>query len=162
IAAKAVGTTGRVVGVDMTPEMIDRARRAASDGGFENVEFRLGEIENLPAADGSVDIVISNCVVNLSPDKARVFREAYRVLRSGGRLVVSDIVLLRALPDALRNSDEMLVACVANASPKEEYLRFVREAGFEGVEVIEERIYPMEGFGEDGPAASVIVRGMKR
>jgi SAM-dependent methyltransferase len=162
IAAKTVGPEGSVVGVDMTPEMIDRARRAASDGGFENVEFRLGEIENLPVADSSVDIVISNCVVNLSPDKARVFREAFRVLRAGGRLVVSDIVLLGALPDSLRDSDEMLVGCVANASPKEEYLWFIREAGFENVEALEERIYPIEGFGADSPAASVVVRAIKR
>lgn len=162
MAARAVGPSGRVIGVDMTPEMIDRARRAAKDGGFDNVEFRLGEIEHLPAADSSVDIVISNCVVNLSPEKARVFSEAYRVLRPGGRLVVSDIVLARPLPDDLRESEELLVGCVANASLKDDYLGLIREAGFDGVEVLEERPYAVESCGGDTPAASVIVRAAKR
>ena len=162
LAARAVGSSGRVIGVDMTPEMIDRARRGAADGGLRNVEFRLGEIEHLPVADCSVDLVISNCVINLSADKARVFAETRRALRPGGRLVVSDIVLLRELPDALRESDEMLVGCVANASPKDDYLRLIREAGFESVEVLEERIYPVEGFETESPAASVIVRAIKR
>ncbi len=161
IAAKAVGPSGRVIGVDMTPEMIDRARRAASDGRLDNVEFRLGEIENLPAADASVDIVISNCVVNLSPDKARVFDEALRVLRPGGRLVVSDIVLLEPLPEELRESEELLVGCIANASLKNDYLALIRGAGFEDVRVIEEVPYPFQGAPRS-PAESVIVRAIKK
>jgi SAM-dependent methyltransferase len=162
IAAKAVGSTGRVIGVDMTPEMIDKARGNAASGGFENVEFRLGEIENLPAADNSVDIIISNCVINLSPDKARVFREAFRVLRPGGRLVVSDIVLLEPLSDALRESEDLLVGCVANAEMKEKYLDLVRAAGFREVGAVQERAYSIEGCDEEAKAASVIVRAVKQ
>ena len=107
LAVKKVGAKGKVIGVDMTPEMIDKARDNAQKEGYENVEFRLGEIENLPVSDESIDIVISNCVINLSPDKRRVFDETFRVLRSSGRLMVSDIVLLKELPDFIKNSPEM-------------------------------------------------------
>lgn len=161
LASKAVGSTGKVIGVDMTPEMIDKARENAARGGYGNVEFRLGEIENLPAADDSVDIIISNCVINLSPDKAKVFKEALRVLRPGGRLVVSDVVLLKPLADALRESEDLLVGCVANAELKEKYLDLIREAGFNEVVVLQERSYSIEGCGEDTTAASVLVRGVK-
>src|SRR5512139_3031086 len=119
LAAGKVGNTGRVIGVDMTPDMVDRARENARKDGFGNVEFRLGEIENLPAADNSVDAVISNCVINLSPDKRRVFEETFRVLKPGGRLMVSDIVLLRALPAALKDSVEAYVGCLAGAVMKD-------------------------------------------
>src|SRR3989337_4332744 len=115
LAARAVGSKGRVIGVDMTPEMIEKARENARKGGYANVEFRLGEIENLPAADNSVDAIISNCVINLSPDKKQVFNEAYRVLRPGGRLMVSDIVLYKELPDAIRNSVESYIGCLSGA-----------------------------------------------
>ncbi len=141
LAARRVGPKGRVIGVDMTPEMLARARENARKGGFDNVEFRLGEIEHLPVADGSVDVVISNCVINLSPDKPAVFREAYRVLRPGGRLLVSDIVLLRPLPDLVRQSVEAYVACVAGASLKDEYLDAIRQAGFRDVCVVGETVY---------------------
>ena len=161
IASKAVGPTGSVVGVDMTPEMIDKARENAASGGYENVEFRLGEIENLPAADNSVDIIISNCVINLSPEKARVFREALRVLRPGGRFVVSDVVLLEPLAEALRTREDLLVGCVANAEMKERYLELIREAGFREVEVAQERSYPIDGFEKEARVASIIVRGAK-
>ncbi|MDD4857909.1 MAG: arsenite methyltransferase [Candidatus Krumholzibacteria bacterium] len=161
IAAKAVGETGRVIGVDMTPEMIDKARRNAHEGGYENVEFRLGEIENLPAADDSIDIIISNCVVNLSPDKARVFREAFRVLRPAGRLVVSDVVLLEPLPDELRESEDLLVGCVANAEMKEDYIALIGKAGFLNVAVLKEKGYSVNGREGKGSAASITVRGMK-
>jgi arsenite methyltransferase len=161
LAAKAVGGAGRVIGVDMTPEMIDKARANAASGGYENVEFRLGEIEHLPAADSSVDVIISNCVINLSPEKARVFSEALRVLRPGGRLVVSDIVLLKPLPDTLRESEDLLVGCVANAEMKITYLDLIREAGFHEVGVLQESGYPIECCGEETKAASIIVRGVK-
>jgi len=161
LAARVVGPAGTVIGVDMTPEMIDRARESAASGGYDNVEFRLGEIENLPAADDSVDIVISNCVINLSPDKERVFAEALRVLRPGGRLVVSDIVLREPLPDALRERDDLLVGCVANAEMMETYLDLIRLAGFEDVAVLQETAHTVEGCGDAVKAASVIVRGMK-
>jgi arsenite methyltransferase len=144
LASRRVGSTGLVIGVDMTPAMIDRARENARAGGYGNVEFRLGEIENLPAADGSVDAVISNCVINLSTDKARVFREAFRVLRPGGRLMVSDLVLLEPLPDAVRQSAEVYVACVAGAMLKGEYLGAMAAAGFERIEVVKETRYPSE------------------
>ena len=122
LAANAVGEGGRVIGVDMTAEMIEKARENASQGDYRNVEFRLGEIENLPVADNAVDVVISNCVINLSPDKDRVFGEAYRALRPGGRLLVSDIVLLKELSDSVRSSIEAYVRCIAGAVMKEEYL----------------------------------------
>jgi arsenite methyltransferase len=135
LAARKVGPTGRVIGVDMTPEMVDRARRNAADGGFENVEFRLGEIEHLPVADCSVDAIISNCVVNLVPNKAGVFAEAMRVARPGGRLSLSDIVLLGEIPAILRDSVEAYVACLSGAIQLDEYLGLLAEAGFLDVEV---------------------------
>ncbi len=135
LAARRVGPQGRVIGVDMTAEMIDRARAAARQAGFQNVEFRLGEIENLPVADGTADAVISNCVINLSPDKGRVFREAFRALKPGGRLLVSDVVLSGELPAALREDAESWAACVSGALPEQEYLQLIREAGFSAVKV---------------------------
>ena len=141
LAAREVGATGRVIGVDMTPEMLERARANAAKAGAANVEFRLGEIEHLPVADASVDIVISNCVINLSPAKDQVFREAFRALRPGGRMVVSDLVLLRPLSEEVRRSVEAYVGCVAGAALKEDYLRAIRDAGFRDVEVVEERSY---------------------
>lgn len=141
LASRDVGPEGFVIGVDMTPSMVSRARANAREGGYTNVEFRLGEIERLPVADATVDLIISNCVINLSPDKPAVFREALRVLRPGGRLVVSDIVLSRELPESVRQSVESYAGCVAGASLKDEYLRLIREAGFGEVDVLEERTY---------------------
>ena len=143
LAARAVGKSGRVIGVDMTPEMLDKARGNARKGGYGNVEFRLGEIENLPVADRTADVIISNCVINLSPDKERVFREAFRVLKPGGRLMVSDIVLLNRLSAALIESIEAYVGCVAGAIMKEEYLRAIGEAGFENIEIVGETTFPI-------------------
>jgi len=145
LAARRVGPKGRVIGVDMTPEMLERARKNARNGGFENVEFRLGEIENLPVADNSIDVVISNCVINLSPEKGRVFREAYRVLRPGGRIMVSDIVLLAPLPAFLK-STASLVACVGGAALKKEYLKAIEGAGFAGIRELEESVYPIDSL----------------
>lgn len=138
LAAKRVGNRGKVIGVDMTPEMIDKARENAKKGKHQNVEFRLGEIENLPAADNSVDVVISNCVINLAPDKGRVFKEAFRVLKPGGRLMISDIALLKKLPDPIKSSVEAYVGCLAGAIMKEEYLATIRAAGFQKTEILSE------------------------
>ncbi len=138
LAADKVGNSGRVIGVDMTPEMIDRARENAKKAGIENVEFRLGEIEHLPVADNSVDVITSNCVINLSPDKKAVFKDAYRVLKPGGRLMISDIVLLKELPEAVLQSVEAYVGCVSGAMLKDEYLNIVEEVGFEKIEVVNE------------------------
>lgn len=156
LAAGRVGETGIVIGVDMTPDMLDKARENAVKGGFSNVEFRLGEIEHLPVADNHVDAVISNCVINLSPEKDQVFREAFRVLKSGGRLMVSDIVLLRHLPDIIRESVAAYVGCIAGAVLKEEYLVAIRRAGFHEVQVIAEDIYSLE-WAEHDPAVATII-----
>jgi arsenite methyltransferase len=138
LAADKVGETGRVIGVDMTAEMIERARENIREGNYRNVEFRLGEIENLPVADSSVDVVISNCVINLSPDKKRVFEEAFRVLKPGGRVMVSDIALLKELPAELKDSIAARVGCVGGATTREEYLATIEAAGFKDVDIMNE------------------------
>lgn len=141
LAAREVGPAGHVIGVDMTPGMLERARGTAARIGATNVEFRLGEIEHLPVADASVDVIISNCVVNLSPEKPQVFREALRVLKPGGRLMVSDLVLTRPLAPALLANVELYVGCVSGAAQKSEFLELMRTAGFGDVEIVEERGY---------------------
>ena len=138
LAADKVGESGRVIGVDMTAEMIEKARENARKGDYRNVEFRLGEIENLPMADNSVDVVISNCVINLSPDKKRVYEEAFRILKPGGRIMVSDIALLKELPAALKGNIAAYVGCVAGATTREEYLATVAAVGFKDVEIVNE------------------------
>jgi len=160
LAARAVGASGRVIGVDMTPEMIERARENAGKGPYGNVEFRLGEIEKLPVDDGSVDAVISNCVVNLSPDKPKVFGEALRVLKPGGRLMVSDIVLERELPEFIKSSVEAWAGCVAGAALKEDYLGAIRGAGFEEVEVVGEARVPFDLVAND-PTARAMMETMR-
>ena len=137
LAAKKVGENGKVIGVDMTPEMIDKARENAEKGDFDNVEFRLGEIEHLPVADNTADLIISNCVINLAPDKSKVFGEAFRVLKPGGSLMVSDIVLLKPLPDYLKTAD-MYTGCVAGAMLRDEYIQTIKDAGFEKIDIIDE------------------------
>jgi arsenite methyltransferase len=141
LAARRVGPTGHVIGVDMTPEMIARARRNATAAGIANVEFRLGEIEHLPVADSSVDAVISNCVVNLVPDKAQVFADAFRALKPGGRMSVSDIVVLGDVPLAIRDSVDAYVACLSGAILRDDYLRLIEEAGFTGASVTEAKSF---------------------
>lgn len=158
LAANKVQKNGKVIGVDMTPEMIEKARENARKGNYSNVEFRLGEIENLPVADNSVDVIISNCVINLAPDKKRVFTEAYRVLRPGGRLMVSDIVLLKELPDSIKNSAQAYVACLAGAMMKDRYLDAIDVAGFEQVKVIDETTFPVEYIVND-PAGKAVIEG---
>jgi len=155
LAARRVGKSGRVIGVDMTPEMIEKARANARKGNYSNVEFRLGEIENLPVEDNSVDAVISNCVINLSPEKEKVFRETFRVLKPGGRLMVSDLVLVRDLPAAIRNSIEAYVGCLAGAVLKDEYLRAIQTAGFKDVEMISQTNYPLKAMANDATARAI-------
>jgi SAM-dependent methyltransferase len=135
IAGKKVGPTGRAIGVDMTPEMLSKARRNSAASGLNNVEFRLGEIEHLPVADASVDVVISNCVINLSPDKPQVWHQIARVLRPGGRVAVSDLALLKPLPASVREMVEALIGCVAGATLVEETGRMAREAGLVDIEL---------------------------
>jgi len=146
IAAKKVGKTGKVIGVDMTPQMIDRARENARKGNYENIEFRLGEIENLPVANDTVDLIISNCVINLSPNKDRVFNEAFRVLKPGGRIMISDIVLLKELPEVIKENMEAYVGCISGAIMKDQYLGLIREAGFQDVEIMEESSFSTLDF----------------
>jgi len=157
LAANRVGKKGRVIGVDMTPEMIDKARENGRKGNYENVEFRLGEIENLPVADDAVDVVISNCVINLSPNKKRVFEEAFRVLKPNGRLMVSDIVLLKKLPEIIRKNVQAYIGCLSGAEMKGKYLQMIEDAGFQEVKIIEESYFPVEDMAND-PTAQAIVK----
>jgi len=170
LAARETGPGGRVIGVDMTAAMIAKARENARKVGATNVEFRLGEIEHLPLADASVDVVISNCVINLSPEKPQVFQEVLRVLKPGGRMLVSDLVLTRPLAPEQQRSIDCYVGCVAGASQKQEYLDLMTAAGFEQVTVVGENLYAV-GL-ESAPAderervpydavASVKVRAVK-
>lgn len=156
LAAKKVGKNGRVIGVDMTSEMIDKSRENARKGSYNNVEFRLGEIENLPVADNTANIVISNCVINLSTDKARVFKEAFRTLKPGGRLMISDIVLLKKLPMEIQKSAEAYIGCLSGAMMKEKYLNLIKEAGFQDVKVIEGTRFPVEYMANDPTAKALI------
>ncbi len=156
LAAQKVGKNGIVIGVDMTPEMVEKARENARKGNYENIEFRLGEIEDLPLADNSVDVIISNCVINLSPDKQRVFREAFRVLKPGGRLVISDLVLLKELPDFIKNSIEAYIGCLSGAIMKDEYLKLIGKAGFQNVNIIDESSFPVEYMINDPTAKAII------
>ena len=135
LAAVQVGKSGRVIGVDMTPEMVAKARALAGTDEYSNVEFRLGEIENLPAADSSVDVVMSNCVINLSPDKQRVFHEAFRVLRPGGRLAISDVIATAPLPEAIRNDLALYSCCVAGAATISEMETILEECGFLSIRI---------------------------
>ena len=130
LAARKVGKSGKVIGVDMTEQMITKARNNAKKHSYENVEFRLGEIEQLPVNDNSVDIIISNCVINLSPDKSKVFDEAYRVLKEGGKMFVSDIVLLEELSETHRNDKDLIASCIGGAILKKDYLNLIKKAGF--------------------------------
>jgi len=141
LAAKKVGSKGRVYGIDATPEMIHRARTTAKENGYENVEFRLGEIEHMPLDSNVADVVISNCVINLAPDKSRVFEEAFRVLKPGGKLAVSDIVLVKDLPDEIRMNLKAWTECVSGAISEEEYLGAIKRAGFEKVKIEDRVIY---------------------
>ena len=160
LVANRVGETGKVIGVDMTPEMLEKARENAEKGNYKNIEFRLGEIENLPVADNSIDVVISNCVVNLAPDKRRVFTEAFRVLKPGGRLMISDIVLLNELPDFIKKSIEAYIGCLSGAIMRDEYIGTIKAAGFQEVSIIDETSFPIEGIAND-PTAKAIIENLE-
>ena len=159
LAAKRVGTTGRVIGVDMTPEMVSKARDNTRKVGAANVEFRLGEIENLPVADGSVDVILSNCVINLSPDKDRVLREAHRVLKPGGRFAVSDLVFPEEPPASVRGAFESWAGCVAGALTAAEYRTKLEAAGFVDVALEPTRTFDAADVG--APLWSAFVRARK-
>jgi arsenite methyltransferase len=156
LAANRVGPEGRVIGVDMTPEMLDRARANAVRDRYANVEFRLGEIESLPVADGAADVVISNCVINLSTDKPRVFREALRVLKPGGRLMVSDLVLAGPLPESVRRSVEAYAGCISGAMLQADYLAAIAEAGFTDVKVEGQSRYPIASSNPDASETALV------
>ncbi len=156
LAAKKVGETGKVIGVDMTQDMLDKARENAIQGNYSNVEFRLGEIENLPVSDNSVDLIISNCVINLSTNKERVFQEAYRVLKPGGRMFISDIVILEDLPEYIRDNINSYIGCVSGAVLKGKYLDIIKKAGFNDVEIQSETSFPTEFITSDVVAKEYI------
>ena len=156
LAANEVGEMGKVIGVDMTPEMVEKARENARKGGYDNVEFRLGEIENLPLADNNVDVIISNCVINLSPDKERVFQEAFRVLKPGGRLMVSDIVTVEELPGAVKDSVAAYIGCLSGAEMKDKYLDAIKKAGFQQVTVMDESAFPAD-YASNDPTAQALL-----
>ncbi len=146
LASRKVGPSGRVIGIDMTSEMVEKARRNAEKGDYNNVEFKLGDIEDLPVQDDSIDVIISNCVINLSPDKKRVFREAMRVLKPRGRLMVSDLVLLKPLPDTVKNSVDAYIGCLSGAVLRKDYISYIKEAGFEKIKIIDETGFPIENM----------------
>jgi ubiquinone/menaquinone biosynthesis C-methylase UbiE len=163
LAAEKVGSRGRVIGVDMTRAMVDKANRAAREHGYKNVEFRLGEIEHLPVEDGSVDVIISNCVINLSPDKLRVYREAYRALKPNGRLLISDLVTEGELPAAIRKNFDAWAGCIAGALEKGKYLDTIKKAGFRDVRIVAENTYYEPGLHRSlaGKITSVKVSAVK-
>jgi arsenite methyltransferase len=167
LAARQVGASGTVIGVDMTPQMVSKARDNARKIGTRNVEFRLGEIEQLPVADGSVDVIISNCVINLSPSKPDVFREAFRVLRAGGRLAISDVVALAPIPAHFRTSAASLSGCIGGAADRSELEAILAEAGFEDVRIVprgESRAFIknwMPGTGIENIIASATIEATK-
>ena len=157
LAANIVGEKGNVIGVDMTPEMIDKARENCRKGKYKNVEFRLGEIENLPVADNTADIIISNCVINLSPNKKRVFKEAFRTLKPGGKLMVSDIVLLKELPETVKKSVQAYIDCLSGAVMKDKYIKLIKDAGFQDVKIVEETRFPIDFIVND-PTAKAFMK----
>ena len=162
LAAKRVGHKGKVIGVDMTEEMVKRAKSIAKKYGYTNVDFRLGEIENLPVEDNSVDVIISNCVINLSTDKEKVFREAFRVLKPGGKIMISDLVTEGELPENIKKSFDAWAGCLAGALEKNEYLSTIRKAGFKKVKIVSESSYDLDVSEElKGKITSVKVEARK-
>jgi arsenite methyltransferase len=146
----------KLAGARATPEMIDKARENARESNYGNVEFRLGEIENLPVADNTADVIVSNCAINLSPDKRRVFKEAFRALKPGGRLMVSDIVLLKELPEVIKKSVKAYIGCLSGAVMKDRYIEAIKEVGFKEVKIVEETRFPIEYMSNDPTAKAVM------
>ncbi len=163
LAAKRVGEEGKVIGVDMTPQMIEKAKENARKADCQNVEFRLGEIENLPVEDNSVDIIISNCVINLSPDKLATFKEAFRVLKPDGRILISDLVTEGELPEEIKRSFDAWAECIAGALEKREYLDTIKKAGFRDVEIVAQHTYGEPGMDDRlaGKITSIRVKAFK-
>lgn len=157
LASRETGETGKVIGVDITPEMVAQAKKNAEKGNYKNVEFKVGEIENLPVESNSVDLIISNCVINLSNQKEQVFKEAFRVAKPNGRIMISDIILLNDLPDYVKNSVEGHIACLAGAVRKEDYLNVITKAGFTEISIDKQAPFPIELMLND-PIAEKIVR----
>lgn len=146
LASKKVGSKGKVIGVDMTPKMVEKAKENATKGGFANVEFREGDIESLPVDNDSVNVVISNCVINLAPNKRKVFTEIYRVLKPGGRLMVADTMLLKPLPVKLRGDEKLLTGCVGGAMLKSSYLDLLRKSGFSNIIIHQKKQGFLKGY----------------
>jgi len=157
LASRETGETGKVIGVDITPEMVAQAKKNAKKGNYKNVEFKVGEIENLPVESESIDLIISNCVINLSNQKEQVFKEAFRVAKPNGRIMISDIILLNDLPDYVKNSVEGHIACLAGAVRKEDYINAITKAGFKEISIDKEAKFPIELMLND-PIAEKIVR----
>ena len=160
LAAKRVGDKGKVIGIDMTEDMLNKARANAKKTGFKNVEFKLGEIENIPLDSNIADCIISNCVINLSEDKQKVFNEAFRILKPGGRLMVSDMVLLADLPEQVLKSSELYAGCVAGALRKEDYLDKIKKAGFKDINVIKENLVSLSDYMGSDKVVSDMVGSM--
>lgn len=161
LASAKVGGKGRVIGVDMTPDMVEKARQNALKGYYTNVEFRLGDIESMPVDDDSIDVIISNCVINLSPEKDKVFKEAFRVLKPGGRMMVSDLVLVKDLPGQLKSSATAYIGCVAGAVRKEEYISYIKDAGFGEIRIVSESSYPIDAIFKELKEAGDAVASLK-
>lgn len=162
LASRKVGREGKVIGVDMTTEMVEKARANSRKGGYRNIDFRQGELENMPVADDYIDVVISNCVINLVPDKRRVFKEAFRVLKPGGRLVVSDIVLKKELPEFVKNSTEAYIGCLAGAIMKDDYLEAIKSVGFQEISVVDESSFPIKCLVSDSDTSGPGITEMPR
>lgn len=158
LASSRVGASGKIIGVDITSEMVEKARSNARKAGYANIDFRQGDLENMPVADSYVDVVISNCVINLIPNKKMVFREAFRVLKPGGRLAVSDVVLTKELPDFVKRSSKAYISCLAGAIMKDEYLQIIRSVGFSEVNVVDESNFPVKSLLCETSGSTVIER----
>ncbi len=156
LASKKVGPAGEVIGLDMTPEMIEKAKQNAQTGNYQNVEFRLGEIEDMPVDSSSVDVIISNCVINLVPDKKKAFQETYRVLKPGGTLMISDVVLLKELPQSVKQSIEAYIGCLSGAVMKDEYLQLISQAGFKDVLIQHQQAFPLDVMSNDPTADAIL------
>lgn len=160
LAAKRVGNKGRVIGIDMTKEMIKKAKKNAKNASFKNVEFKLGDIENMPLVDNIADCVISNCVINLASDKQKVFNEAFRVLKPNGRLMLSDMVLVRDLPEKILKSAEMYTGCISGALKKEDYLSKIKNSGFSDITVVQENTIRLLDYIGSEKTLSTVIKNM--